>query len=352
MDSTQMSENKTLIDKLYSLRAGLSLVAVKKETMDNEKKNKSKIEETYFEKRKILNEKKDYCLSRRSEIKEKMVNSNKDIQYDIDYYENELKFGARLKRVFELQKKVLAADDEVRVFLLYFIGIWLAIITFPVFAIIGALATSRKMKKELKVLLKKVETEEQIDEKWKNDEQYIELTKKIEELDIELSKCDSEEKEFNEDKNRRLEEKRTIIKDAYDYSVSLHNALISEYSSTLDRRDWNNIDLIIYNMETGRADTLKEALQQVDNYRNTEKIVGAIKMATQAICSTISIEHDRIERLVSNCTDAVNSRLNSMEKNINQLIKSEEMRQAMLKKSSLTSDELVKEVKQLREEII
>ena len=55
------------------------------------------------------------------------------------------------------------------------------------------------------------------------------------------------------------------------------DALITEFSSVLDPRDWANIDLIIFYYETGRADTLKEALQQVDRQRQNEALIKAIK---------------------------------------------------------------------------
>lgn len=67
----------------------------------------------------------------------------------------------------------------------------------------------------------------------------------------------------------------------------LYDALVEEYSSTLDPRDWQNIDLIIYYYETGRADTLKEALQQVDEQRRHERLIREIKNATLEISKTI-----------------------------------------------------------------
>ncbi len=56
----------------------------------------------------------------------------------------------------------------------------------------------------------------------------------------------------------------------------------------IDFRDWENVDLIIYYFETGRADDMKEALQLVDRQRQTDQITRAIAMASAAICSTIN----------------------------------------------------------------
>ncbi len=54
----------------------------------------------------------------------------------------------------------------------------------------------------------------------------------------------------------------------------------------IDFRDWENVDLIIYYFETGRADDMKEALQLVDRQRQTDEIVDAIEMASKSICKT------------------------------------------------------------------
>lgn len=55
----------------------------------------------------------------------------------------------------------------------------------------------------------------------------------------------------------------------------------------IDFRDWENVDLIIYYFETGRADDMKEALQLVDRQRQTDQIVEAIENASESISKTI-----------------------------------------------------------------
>lgn len=52
-------------------------------------------------------------------------------------------------------------------------------------------------------------------------------------------------------------------------------------------RDWENVDLLIYYFETGRADDMKEALQLVDRQRQTEMLAKAIAMASAEISKTI-----------------------------------------------------------------
>ena len=72
-------------------------------------------------------------------------------------------------------------------------------------------------------------------------------------------------------------------------SQEMYEALVAQFKSVLDIRDWEHIDLIIFNFETGRADTLKEALQQVDRRVQTDEIIEAIESAGSSIAATINI---------------------------------------------------------------
>lgn len=77
-------------------------------------------------------------------------------------------------------------------------------------------------------------------------------------------------------------------------SQEMYNALVAQFKSVLDIRDWEHIDLIIFNFETGRADTLKEALQQVDRKVQTDEIIEAIETAGQNISSTIRMSMNEL----------------------------------------------------------
>ena len=71
-------------------------------------------------------------------------------------------------------------------------------------------------------------------------------------------------------------------------SKGIYDTLVAKYKEMLDIRDWKYLDLIIFYFETGRADTLKEALQQVDRRVQANEIISAIKSASSSICSTIN----------------------------------------------------------------
>lgn len=52
--------------------------------------------------------------------------------------------------------------------------------------------------------------------------------------------------------------------------------LIKQQYKVIDSRDWKNIDSVIYLLETGRADTIKEALNLADTKKFRENILGAV----------------------------------------------------------------------------
>lgn len=67
----------------------------------------------------------------------------------------------------------------------------------------------------------------------------------------------------------------------------------------IDFRDWENVDLLIYYFETGRADDMKEALQLVDKQRQADQITEAIEAATESICKTINVSMTRLGSALS-----------------------------------------------------
>lgn len=92
----------------------------------------------------------------------------------------------------------------------------------------------------------------------------------------------------------------------------LNKALVAEFKDVLDPRDWQNVDLIIFYFETGRADTLKEALHLVDNERHTERIVNAIHSASAYVAQTIRSGMYELRNTMVQCFSAVSTQLNAI----------------------------------------
>ncbi len=83
----------------------------------------------------------------------------------------------------------------------------------------------------------------------------------------------------------------TVIGDERGKLIATASAFVGElerqFAPVIDKRDWQNLDLIIYYFETGRADSRKEALQLVDKEIQTKTIVQALGYATKEICENI-----------------------------------------------------------------
>ena len=85
----------------------------------------------------------------------------------------------------------------------------------------------------------------------------------------------------------------------------VYNALLAQYHDFLDEREWEIIDLLIYYFETGRADTLKEALIHADQQRALDKIAAAVDFANESLCQTI-------DRNIANMSAYLGSRIEQL----------------------------------------
>ncbi|MBQ8881984.1 MAG: hypothetical protein IJY70_01140, partial [Clostridia bacterium] len=79
---------------------------------------------------------------------------------------------------------------------------------------------------------------------------------------------------------------------------AIKEALLEKFSVFLSESDWSDIDLVMYYIETGRADSIKEALKQVDQLHQTEQIIKTIKEANESM-----------EILVGNCFERMGNAL-------------------------------------------
>lgn len=162
-------------------------------------------------------------------------------------------------------------------------------------------------------------------------------------------------------KNREAEYAK--LKDATNGAIQQHQTvcdnvykvLNNQYGSIVDVRDWKYLDLIIYYLETGRADTMKEALQQLDKERQTKRIVGAIKTATAAICNTI---HSEMSELRSTIQTGFAGLQQSIDSGFAQLsaigqaqLEQMSLANALQAKANTTSEQLANDVAYMRKKL-
>lgn len=109
-----------------------------------------------------------------------------------------------------------------------------------------------------------------------------------------------------------LDERNAIVNSLVKYCNEYYKALLQEFNPLLDERDWKNLDLVIYELETRRADSVKEALQLVDRELQTERIERTIGEATKAICYTVARGFNELQSTVKICCDRICDRLDDI----------------------------------------
>ena len=134
-------------------------------------------------------------------------------------------------------------------------------------------------------------------------------------------------------------------------SEAIYSALQKSFNKVLDERDWQYLDLIIYYLETGRADSKKEALQLLEREIQTKRIIGAIEEAKECICSTIERVATRISAqlgvISSQLTQIANLQQIQIAQN-SELISQTSMQNALIAKSNVTSEQLMNDVKYIK----
>lgn len=195
---------------------------------------------------------------------------------------------------------------------------------------------------------------------------------------IKSTKCVIQEKQnylqedqYNTVKNyyNRLEKCLVVKQEANDkmkpyieQSDLLYEVLVRTYACILDPRDWQYLDLIIFYFETGRAENMKEALQQLDRERQTKEIVGAINQATSLICRTITSEMSALRRTVESGFATLSNNICSLQNSIeagfaqSNAIRIAQLNEAKLgnalrAKSAETSEQLLSDVHYMKSKL-
>ena len=141
---------------------------------------------------------------------------------------------------------------------------------------------------------------------------------------------------------------KTKISNIQEESKKIYNALENAFGELLHPNDWENLDIIIYCLESHRASSLTEALQQTDLIVRHEELKSVMADIGKQICTTItsfalslSWQLDTIADNQKNITDKL--------QNINDnLISSAEMQKALLTKSNENSKRLMEDVRIVR----
>lgn len=118
-------------------------------------------------------------------------------------------------------------------------------------------------------------------------------------------KFESEKVEINKTHSLRISEAANHVV----AGLTFYDGLVETFRDLVDERDWSDLDLIIYYFETRRAESMKEALHLVDRERQTDKIANAVTRASREICRTMSISIARLQNDMRNCFNVLSKEI-------------------------------------------
>lgn len=129
-----------------------------------------------------------------------------------------------------------------------------------------------------------------------------------------------------------------------DKALDIYDMLYDEYNTLIDNRDWQYLDLIVFYIQTGRADNIKEALQQVDRRIQTDTIIDAVNHATKEICNTIRVEIRNLKETIANRLDLIISQNSTLVAQNNVIITQNEIQNALIAKMAYSSQQIMVDV--------
>ncbi|MBQ7337464.1 MAG: hypothetical protein IJW40_03310 [Clostridia bacterium] len=184
----------------------------------------------------------------------------------------------------------------------------------------------------------------------------------IQEQERDINKFQTELSEHRREKERLTQElNNEILPKSTRLVKSIKEALDTQLQNILSEDDWENADLLIFYLQTGRADSLKEALILADRQRQTEQITNAIRYASEQISNQFRSSFDRLERVIDKCCLDLSNQINqnhvelmaasaafvdSMNDTKEVIAMSaEELRQAVIDSSQKNSADLIQELR-------
>ena len=115
--------------------------------------------------------------------------------------------------------------------------------------------------------------------------------------------------------------------------------------TSIDVRDWKYVDTLIFYFETGRADSVKEALQHLDKEIQTKEIISTIKQSAEYICNTIKT----CTRQITERLDRISSQLSSIAFSQSIMIQQQTLQTALMAKMARSSESLASDVNYMAE---
>jgi len=134
-------------------------------------------------------------------------------------------------------------------------------------------------------------------------------------LAAEEKRFNAERAELTEKDEKADEVSREKIRLLAAQSANIDKIMTAKYP-WVAKSDWGNTDMLIYYMQTGRADTLKEALYHVDRQLQSEQIVKAVNdsaaYVSQTINKTLNRNFYELSRVVKSSAYSIGAEISSV----------------------------------------
>lgn len=301
-----------IIADLYALRSGLSIVS---QNADEVKKCEREVDDIEIQKNKAK-EDRDLMQSHLEGSKRHIKNEygDRDLWYYKKQYQEQIKNNA--DRINPVKSTLVFAAIGVPLIIASFVGVAGTIGAYVrLGAIIGLVFAVLLIPIVYFILKKKVKSEEQeaVSVMQKVDEETINsLQREVSDYEMALSALNSELLSCQNKADKVKSKNEPIISKNIAFSNTMIESLQRQYCNTLSLSDWQNLDLVIYYLDTGRADTVKEALQLVDRQIQTDSIVDAIESASERIASGIGLGFQALGKLMITCFNSLSNQINSI----------------------------------------
>lgn len=209
------------------------------------------------------------------------------------------------------------------------------------------------------------------------------LIQEISQLEREISQLKSDIEELSEqeyeewvdERNEYIAEQVEILSEKTLCAQESYNALKNSFAPVLNERDWKNVDIIIYLLQSLRADTLKEALNSLDQLTFRNEILTITKQGLFSIQKTIQenfitlrevlakgfiVISDQIKLLgqqnvilgeqlatIANNQQIIISQQAITEDRLSKILNEKALQNALLKKSNQTMEQIVDSCKEI-----
>ena len=150
--------------------------------------------------------------------------------------------------------------------------------------------------------------------------------------------------EFNQKADEELKNIESATQHLVNSCKTLTDEIAQKYNS-IDVRDWKYVDTLIFYFETGRADSVKEALQHLDREIQTNEIISTIKQSAEYICNTIKT----CTRQITARLDMISAQLTGIAAAQKVMIQQQTLQTALMAKMARSSESLAADVNYMAE---